>query len=290
MATGLDYTGMVPGIDFLQNLVKGAGAAMPGVPGLGAVPGMGQWVMPTLDPAELEKRISELRTVQFWLEQNAKLLGATIQAMEVQRMTLSTLQGLNVSMADLRDAMSIKTPGQAAPSGSASAPAPAFKFVPDVAAQPEPEPPLSAESSTESTSGFSAEADTEPASTPAAGAPPVDPMKWWGALTQQFTEIAGQAMRASAAEMATTAAAASAQQARSTVGANAGPAVRTRAAPPASPKARRNKSQSNSDSDSRSDSQSKSQGKTGAPAKPTRSAQPGAAAKKKKPAATPRAR
>jgi hypothetical protein len=30
--------------------------------------------------------------VQFWLEQNARMLATTIQALEVQRMTLSTLQ------------------------------------------------------------------------------------------------------------------------------------------------------------------------------------------------------
>ena len=38
------------------------------------MPDIGQWVAPTLDPAELEKRIEELRTVQFWLEQNARML------------------------------------------------------------------------------------------------------------------------------------------------------------------------------------------------------------------------
>ena len=43
---------MVPGFDFLTGLVKNAGAAMPSV---------GQWVAPTLDPEELEKRIGELR-------------------------------------------------------------------------------------------------------------------------------------------------------------------------------------------------------------------------------------
>nr|MDQ2736357.1 hypothetical protein [Pseudomonadota bacterium] len=74
------FAKLVPGFDFLQNLVKNAGSALPGI---------GQWVAPTLDPAELEKRISELRTVQFWLEQNAKMLATTIQALEVQRMTLA---------------------------------------------------------------------------------------------------------------------------------------------------------------------------------------------------------
>ena len=73
------FSKMVPGFDFLQGLVKNAGAALPGI---------GQWVAPTIDPAELEKRIEELRTVQFWLEQNARMLGATIQALEVQKMYL----------------------------------------------------------------------------------------------------------------------------------------------------------------------------------------------------------
>lgn len=75
-----DLARMVPGFDFLQGLMKGAGAA---------VPGMGQWIAPTLDPEVIDKRIDELRTVQFWLEQNARLLATTIQALEVQRMTLS---------------------------------------------------------------------------------------------------------------------------------------------------------------------------------------------------------
>src|SRR6185436_1158625 len=93
MADASSFTKMVPGFDFLQSLVKNAGAAIPGI---------GQWVAPTLDPAELEKRIGELRTVQFWLEQNARMLATTIQALEVQKMTLSTLQTMNVQMGDLR--------------------------------------------------------------------------------------------------------------------------------------------------------------------------------------------
>ena len=83
MADAPNFAKLVPGFDFLQTLVKNAGSALPSI---------GQWVAPTLNPDELEKRIEELRTVQFWLEQNARMLGATIQALEVQRMTLSTLE------------------------------------------------------------------------------------------------------------------------------------------------------------------------------------------------------
>src|SRR5262245_40243914 len=107
------FTKFVPGFDFLQGLVKNAGSALPNI---------GQWVAPTLNPDELEKRIDELRTVQFWLEQNAKMLGATIQALEVQRMTLSTLRTMNVQMDDLRESLTIKRSDPPAPAPS---PAPA---------------------------------------------------------------------------------------------------------------------------------------------------------------------
>ena len=101
MADAASFTKLVPGFDFLQGLVKNAGAALPNI---------GQWVAPTLNPEELEKRIEELRTVQFWLEQNARMLGATIQALEVQRMTLSTLKTMNVQMDDLRESLTLRVP------------------------------------------------------------------------------------------------------------------------------------------------------------------------------------
>ena len=111
------FTNLVPGFDFLQGLVKNAGAAMPGI---------GQWVAPTLDPEELSKRIEELRTVQFWLEQNARMLATTIQALEVQRMTLSTLKTMNVQMSDLHESMKLQVPAASmAPAAPAPAVAPA---------------------------------------------------------------------------------------------------------------------------------------------------------------------
>jgi hypothetical protein len=151
----------VPGFDFLQSLVSNAGAALPNV---------GQWIVPTLDPDELEKRINELRTVQFWLEQNSRMLATTIQALEVQRMTLSTLRGMNVSMGDLQAGLAAKPP--------APPPAPAFS-APPPAADPPP---------------------AEPGAAPAASA--VDPMQWWGSLTQQFSKIAADAMQQAAGPVA----------------------------------------------------------------------------------------
>ena len=158
MADASNFTKMVPGFDFLQSLVKNAGAAIPGI---------GQWVAPTLDPAELEKRIGELRTVQFWLEQNARMLATTIQALEVQKMTLSTLKTMNVQMGDLRESLKLKPMAEAG-----IAPAAAKKAAPSKAA-------------------------------PTPGGV-VDPMQWWGALTNQFAQLATTAMKDSATDAAKT--------------------------------------------------------------------------------------
>jgi hypothetical protein len=96
------FAKLVPGFDFLQNLAKGAAQNIPQMPNLS------NWVAPTLNVEELEKRISELKAVHFWLDQNGKALGATIQALEVQKMTLATLQGMNVKMGEVADALKLK--------------------------------------------------------------------------------------------------------------------------------------------------------------------------------------
>src|SRR6478609_7762540 len=92
----------VPGFDFLQSLSKGT-------PQQQAAPNLSSWVAPTLNVEELDKRISELKAVSFWLDQNGKALSATIQALEVQKMTLATLQGMNFSMGEVANALKLKT-------------------------------------------------------------------------------------------------------------------------------------------------------------------------------------
>src|SRR6478752_10765162 len=101
--TNFGFAKLVPGFDFLQNLAKGASQTIPQLPNLS------NWVAPTLNVEELEKRIGELKGVHFWLDQNSKALGATIQALEVQKMTLATLKGMNFSMGDLANALKLKT-------------------------------------------------------------------------------------------------------------------------------------------------------------------------------------
>ncbi len=166
---GFDFTKFVPGFDFLKNLTPAGGATSSAAPG---------WVAPTLDPEELDKRIQELKTVQFWLEQNTKAVGATIQALEVQRMTLNTLKGMNMSFNDLADSLKAK-PQEAAPAASAQ---PKYSFTQTAPAQAEPEVEPEAPKA------------SKPRSKKAAAAGGVDPSHWWGALTDQFQHIATHAM------------------------------------------------------------------------------------------------
>ena len=194
MATATDLTRMVPGFDFLQGLLKNAGAGLPN---------MGQWVAPTLDPAELDKRIQELKTVQFWLEQNGRLLATTIQAMEVQRMTLSTLQTMNLPLADISNALRLK------PLGGQAAQAEEETEEPESAAEPEARQ-APARSAPKTRGGTAAAAAAAPAA--------VDPLQWWGALTQQFTELATQAVKDTAVDASKNLAGAMVKQTMATAG------------------------------------------------------------------------
>lgn len=171
---GAGFGKFVPGFDFLQSLAKGAAQSMPQMPGLGG------WVAPTLNVEDLDKRIAELKAVQFWLDQNAMALKATIQALEVQKMTLATLQGMNVSMAEVAKAFT------AQPTEAAEVRTPA----PPPAARPAPEPapePAAAPQAAEAAEGEAARPGV------------IDAMQWWGALTQQFQQIAATAMKEAAA-------------------------------------------------------------------------------------------
>jgi methyl-accepting chemotaxis protein len=166
----------VPGFDFLQNLAKGATETIPQMPNLA------NWIAPTLNLEELEKRIAELKAVHFWLDQNSKALGATVQALEVQKMTLATLKGMNFNIGDMANALKLKAADSV------------YSGVQRVTEK--------AASTAKSISEVASDAEevakkvsraAKPAATAAAGM--VDPMQLWGALTQQFQQIATSAMK-----------------------------------------------------------------------------------------------
>jgi hypothetical protein len=177
-----DTTGFgkfVPGFDFLQNLAKGASNNIPQMPNLG------NWVAPTLNVEELEKRIDELKAVHFWLEQNSRALGATIQALEVQKMTLATLKGMNFNIGDVANALKLKA-AESVQSGVqrvTERAASTAKTISDVAT---------------GSSGTAARVGKAAAGMGSL----VDPLQLWGSLTQQFQQIAAGAFKEATAKTA----------------------------------------------------------------------------------------
>jgi hypothetical protein len=165
----------VPGFDFLQNLTKSAAQNIP------QLPNPANWVAPTLNVEELDKRIDELKTVQFWLDQNAKALAATITALEVQKMTLATLKGMNFNMGDVANAFKLKAADTMA-QAMTSAKDKAVEAVTGV---------------TGKKPATSKKANTNPMATGM-----IDPMQLWGSLTQQFSQIASSAMKDAAQKTA----------------------------------------------------------------------------------------
>lgn len=159
-AKAFGFGQFIPGYDFLQQLNKaGQGAALPP---------FSSWVAPTVSVEEIDKRIEELKAVQFWLEQNGKALAATVQALQVQKMTLSTLKGMNVNLQDFAQAFGTPASNLSNwPMGAAQKDSPSSS-----------EPP-------------------KPAEAPAAAAHPMaeQAQQWWGALTQQFQQIAHQVLQ-----------------------------------------------------------------------------------------------
>ena len=209
------FSQFVPGFDFLKQLSQTPAANAQA----------NHWIAPTLDPAEIEKRIQELKTVMFWLEQNSKAVAASVQALEVQLMTLKTLKGMNLSMTELAKSMQIKPEAfnQKAQEESVKKESP-FSWTPKNEAAASSPSSSNSNSKSKSTWPFSDEASpaksenashadtkgqaphqastddasqTDQTSTSpdskATGAAP-DPMQWWTALSQQFQTIASKTL------------------------------------------------------------------------------------------------
>ena len=183
----------VPGFDFLQNLAKqAAGGAAQSIPQL---PNLGNWVAPTLNVEELDKRIEELKAVQFWLDQNAMALKATIQALEVQKMTLATLKGMNFNFGDVANAFKLKAADtvmsgvqkvtEKATDAATTVGTMAGTVAGTVAPKTSPDKKTSKSSKSDAAAGGV-----------------IDPMQWWGSLTQQFGQIAATAMKDAAKQTA----------------------------------------------------------------------------------------
>jgi len=192
-SSAFDFEKLVPGFEFLKNIGK---SQLPG--GLSSA---ASWVAPTLDPKELERKIQELKTVQFWLDQNTKAIAATIQALEVQKMTLSTLQGMNFSMNDLAESLKANTSTgfnfSTTRPGAENSDATRTK-----------EPPKNGKRNYNFTSPKPSEApeqasaqptraghQSKPQATQDNASQTIDPGVWWNSLGQQFQHIAEKTVK-----------------------------------------------------------------------------------------------
>ncbi|WP_025916051.1 PhaM family polyhydroxyalkanoate granule multifunctional regulatory protein [Herminiimonas sp. CN] len=144
-----------------------------------SVPGMPAMVAPTLSVEELEQKINDLKTVESWLSVNMSMLRNTIQAMEVQRATIGTLQSMSAAFQSAVDSSAEQKFDAAAfwaslQAGQASPAAAGTK-----AAEP---------------AGASAERKATINAPDELAAQMTSPAAWWGILQNQFKQAVSNAV------------------------------------------------------------------------------------------------
>ncbi|WP_219136190.1 PhaM family polyhydroxyalkanoate granule multifunctional regulatory protein [Janthinobacterium sp. UMAB-60] len=171
-------------LDFVKNLWGSMSVPGMGMPGITA---------PTMSVEELDKKISDLKAVEAWLNLNTSMLRGSIQALEVQRGTIATLKSMGASLAAAitQPGASEKTVFESVPYASAffqqAAPAaPAPKPAPAPAPAPAPEPAAAAPDD----AGNQAAAQL------------ANPSAWWNLLQDQFKQAVSTAMSPDAASAA----------------------------------------------------------------------------------------
>lgn len=85
-------------LNFLRNMWGNMGFGLPGM------------VAPTFDLDELDKRIKDMKAVEGWLRMNLSMLQMTIQGLEMQRSTVSTVQTMGRMATDAARAATQPTP------------------------------------------------------------------------------------------------------------------------------------------------------------------------------------
>jgi len=151
--------------------------------------------IPSLSVEEINKKISDLKTVASWLELNMNMLRATIQTLEVQSATLTTLQAMGAILTarEGEGAAAAKTgspfgfpawPPQGKPAAEA-APAPAPESEPEVEPEKAPQPDAAAPAASE--------AKPDPAA-PDFQASMANPTAWWNLLQEQFQQAVGNVL------------------------------------------------------------------------------------------------
>lgn len=180
-------------------------------------PSMG---IPSLSVEEINKKIADLKTVASWLELNMNMLRATIQTLEVQSATLSTLQAMGAILTPQADAAGAKAKEATSPFGFPTwpTPQPESRSEPQSTARdPVPEPRVEDmededdnDHDTDAATADEASAapvtpETSQAAKEAAATPPdfqaamANPNAWWNLLQEQFQQAVGNVLADQAA-------------------------------------------------------------------------------------------
>ena len=86
-------------LQFMQRMWNPFGVPMPGFPLPGTSPAAGMpfpnpaTMFASLDPAELERKIGELKIIEGWLQMSLNLMQMSIKTMELQKASLEALRG-----------------------------------------------------------------------------------------------------------------------------------------------------------------------------------------------------
>jgi len=173
--------GMTDTLEFVKNLWGGMNVPGMGKPGMGAG-GLGGG----LSTDELDKRITDLKAVESWLNLNLSMLRTSIQAMEVQRGTIAALKSMSDSM----------TQAMSGNAGDQSASLPPFSAFFTASGAPEP-----------GTSTPGADPAAGPGASAAGGAEAAMPaVAWWNLLQEQFRQAVASTMPPDSAAYAASAA------------------------------------------------------------------------------------
>jgi hypothetical protein len=193
---------MTDTLDFVKNLwgnmglpgVNMPGLNIPGMPGMSGgglnIPGM---VMPTLSVEEINKKISDLKAVESWLALNMSMLRGTIQALEVQVATISTLKSMGESFTNTINPAARSKPQEApaAPTTNGSDSGTSSNGA-DSGSGPAPT------RRTKSHAPEPTSKDEQDAAT--LTAPLVNAAAWWNMLQDQFKQAVGTAMTSESGE------------------------------------------------------------------------------------------
>lgn len=87
-------------LEFMQKMWNPFGLSMPGItpPSMpGVVPAAPQFPNPlamfaTIDPAEIDKKISELRVIENWLTMSVNFMQMSIKTLELQKASMEALR------------------------------------------------------------------------------------------------------------------------------------------------------------------------------------------------------